>query len=488
MIEVSRLTAVSRQNLPYPDSSNGSGSDPVADREAAIRGALIESRLRFKDIAELCGDFCWETDAEGRFVYVSTTGPLGFSTDDLLGRSALGFLDPDAPERNGSPFLTDRSVAGVDVWMRSADGGGAVCFETSARPVFSSDGDRIATRGVCRDVSEERRRARSLARSLERERQIAHIVRAVRDEFDPDRMLDIAITTTTRSLGAAGGRLYRRDSTGGWIEAAHHGDFSLDGEFFDPALARLSNTGASGDLRPFEVEYPEGTGLVVATSWRHAVNGAVAVWKPLRQGEWSTTDIAFLDEIAVNLGVALQQFAHRAELEALSRTDGLTGLLNRRAFETDLGNRLGHGDAGGALFYVDLDNFKPVNDVHGHQKGDEALVAVADMLTGCCRPGDLVARFGGDEFALWLERTDEDGARARAVDMLDSSKILRRFSGAPDRPLGISVGIAVRPRGARETLADMTLRADAAMYDIKHNGKAGYVIAPDSADSAEEGQ
>jgi len=175
----------------------------------------------------------------------------------------------------------------------------------------------------------------------------------------------------------------------------------------------------------------------------------------------------------VNLGVALQQFAHRAELEALSRTDGLTGLLNRRAFETDLGNRLGHGDAGGALFYVDLDNFKPVNDVHGHQKGDEALVAVADMLTGCCRPGDLVARFGGDEFALWLERTDEDGARARAVDMLDSSKILRRFSGAPDRPLGISVGIAVRPRGARETLADMTLRADAAMYDIKHNGKAG---------------
>ncbi len=450
--------------------------------ETAVRASLIDSRRRFMDIVDLCGDFCWETDRDGRFAFVSPSGMAGFSPESLHGRPAADFFDPATPRTASSPFQAAGPVNAVDVWIRGQDGA-SVCLETSARPVFNSLGEPIATRGVCRDVTQERRWLRSVALSQERDRQIAHIVRAVRDEFDAGHMLSIAIRTTNRALGGDGGRLYRKDVAGEWLDAAGDGDWPFGEDFFEEALGRIE----SGVGR-FVLEREHGDVLCVGTSWRHALNGAVMVWRSNEQGGWSETDEAFLDEIAVNLGVALQQLAHRSELEALSRTDALTGLLNRRAFEEELDRRLVRDGAGGALFYVDLDNFKPVNDLHGHQKGDEALVAVARMLSGCCRPGDLVARLGGDEFALWLERTDERGAEVRAAEMLTASKTLLAYSGAPDRPLGISIGIAVCPYGSQEPLDSVTRRADTAMYEIKHNGKAGFVVAPQGSDGETTGE
>jgi len=147
--------------------------------------------------------------------------------------------------------------------------------------------------------------------------------------------------------------------------------------------------------------------------------------------------------------------------------------------------RASDGGSDGVLFYVDLDNFKAVNDVHGHTRGDEALIALADLLVTQTRPGDLVARLGGDEFAMWLDRTDTAAARKRASGLIAASKGLRVFSGAPDKPLGISVGVAVFDAGGEtEAVAALMARADAAMYEIKHGGKSGYVIA-DAAAPAE---
>lgn len=148
------------------------------------------------------------------------------------------------------------------------------------------------------------------------------------------------------------------------------------------------------------------------------------------------------------------------------RADEMTGRLNRRAFLADLADRTARaagGGSGGALFYVDLDNFKAVNDVHGHQRGDEALIALSDLLVLKSRPGDLVARLGGDEFAMWLDRTDEKAAVKRAKDLLDASQGLRIFSGSPDKLLGISVGVAVLEGGSDEQVGELTARADSAM-------------------------
>ena len=99
-----------------------------------------------------------------------------------------------------------------------------------------------------------------------------------------------------------------------------------------------------------------------------------------------------------------------AQLQRVADHDGLTGLLNRRAFEHRLHQRLaeppGNADGGLALLWLDLDHFKSINDRHGHLAGDAVLRAVAETLARCCRPDDLSARLGGEEFALAIAAPD----------------------------------------------------------------------------------
>ena len=133
--------------------------------------------------------------------------------------------------------------------------------------------------------------------------------------------------------------------------------------------------------------------------------------------------------------------------------------------------------AAAALVYVDLDNFKLVNDRLGHQAGDDALHRVAGILSAGARGGDLVARLGGDEFALWLEDTDEKGARVKAAALLADGRPLAALSSDEARPLGLSVGIAVWDPVAVETLDQLVERADAAMYEVKRRGKGSALVA-----------
>ena len=451
--------------------------------ESAFRGALTESRQRYKELVDICGDFCWETDANGRFTFVSPGGALDYSADALVGRSPTDFFDPLLADAGESPFVTRQPVDCVDVWFRRADGEYA-CLETSSRPIAENTGQGGA-RGVCRDVTESRNRQDELSRVQIRERLIAHIMRTIRDEVVPEDMLRAAALATAQAVGAQGCRLYRDNGKDELVSAAEHGDGSPPDEVVAGAMARVKSDG-----RPFAVEQGEQSLLCVATSYQHVVNGALVLWRTADSEAWNTDERALAADVAVQLGVAIQQIRNQLELETLSRTDTLTGLLNRRAFTSELEARVGRADgpATGSLFYVDLDNFKPVNDILGHQKGDEALVAVSEMLVKSTRPGDLVARLGGDEFALWLDRTDDDAAGQRATDMLEGSSCLKPYSGDPARPLGVSIGVAVYDPGTSEHLESLMGRADTAMYEVKNNGKAGYIIAPGASDNGNQGQ
>src|SRR3546814_4200103 len=109
-------------------------------------------------------------------------------------------------------------------------------------------------------------------------------------------------------------------------------------------------------------------------------------------------------------------------MTALSMTDPLTGLNNRRGFVDSLEALVAQDatKATGALFYIDLDNFKQVNDTHGHQTGDEALLEVAALMKEQIRGGDLAGRLGGDEFALFLcgigrERSEEHTSELQSL-------------------------------------------------------------------------
>jgi diguanylate cyclase (GGDEF)-like protein len=154
---------------------------------------------------------------------------------------------------------------------------------------------------------------------------------------------------------------------------------------------------------------------------------------------------------------------HRRE----ARTDELTGLPNRRAFNEGLARALGHRppDRRMALLVVDLDDFKAVNDSLGHHYGDELLRQVAPRLRRALRSGDVVARIGGDEFAVLL--TDADGALAVSVAERIRAGFRRRFQlGARDLLIAASVGIALVPEDGREPV-ELLQHADLAMYEAK---------------------
>jgi diguanylate cyclase (GGDEF)-like protein len=166
------------------------------------------------------------------------------------------------------------------------------------------------------------------------------------------------------------------------------------------------------------------------------------------------------------------------ELARRALTDDLTGFLSRRAGLEALAAALREQRSGasvGAVLFCDLDGFKAINDMHGHEAGDLVLRAVSERVRALVRDGDMVVRLGGDEFLVALVGPVTDGATSEIAE-----KIRRQVSepvlvaGHPVS-VGLSVGV-VRPRSG-EGVDEVVARADAAMYQAKHEGRGRVVTA-----------
>ena len=175
------------------------------------------------------------------------------------------------------------------------------------------------------------------------------------------------------------------------------------------------------------------------------------------------------------------------EIRRLAYHDSLTGLANRASFLGLLDQalvRAGPERRLVALLYLDLDDFKPVNDAMGHAAGDELLIAVAERLRGAVRKTDTVARLGGDEFAVLL--TDVDGPEVAAAL---AEKLVARIAqpymlNGQRIEVGASVGISLHPRDGA-TVDALLSHADAAMYAAKARGRRQYrFFDPDDSAAA----
>jgi diguanylate cyclase (GGDEF)-like protein len=182
------------------------------------------------------------------------------------------------------------------------------------------------------------------------------------------------------------------------------------------------------------------------------------------------------DGLAVTLQDISERKEHESQLARLANEDSLTGLPNRHWFLNFVPQALAHAQThghGAALLFIDLDEFKQVNDSHGHAVGDRLLKLAAERLLSQLRPGDHVARFGGDEFIVLLSPFDSDQQVASVA-----TRIIQAF-GRPfpiageQHMIGASVGISVFPRDGQDA-ATLIRHSDIAMYAGKNEGKGQY--------------
>jgi diguanylate cyclase (GGDEF)-like protein/PAS domain S-box-containing protein len=194
-----------------------------------------------------------------------------------------------------------------------------------------------------------------------------------------------------------------------------------------------------------------------------------------------------IEDAARLAAIALQRHQAERALSHLAHHDKLTGLPNRALLQARLETALRHAarhDSGVALMFIDLDDFKLINDTLGHAAGDEVLLGFAERLGRLLRPGDTVARFGGDEFVVLLENVQgPDDATPVAERLL--ADLQRPFRiGAKEVFLTVSVGIAATHTTGLD-LDQLLRHADAAMYSAKGRGRARIEVfdrsAPDRA-------
>ncbi len=183
----------------------------------------------------------------------------------------------------------------------------------------------------------------------------------------------------------------------------------------------------------------------------------------------AANEAAYLAVLGLAIAGLSQLRRTQAQLEDIATRDSLTSVLNARAFPDELGQELGRNRRYGlplALIYLDLDDFKRVNDAHGHATGDAVLRLVADAMRSAVRQSDLVGRLGGDEFAVLMPETDGTVAHAAATRLVTGIRTV--FRGTPS--VTASIGV-VSCAGTEAGSEELLRKADQAMYEAKRAGK-----------------
>jgi diguanylate cyclase (GGDEF)-like protein/PAS domain S-box-containing protein len=419
------------------------------------REELRTSEERFRSLVQHSSDLISIVDAECtvRYVIPSAEAIMGYNPEEWTGINILTLVHPDDLSRAASSLAAVIDQPGVHepitLRVRAADGSWRYIENTATNLL-----DLAAIAGVvfnARDVTERWLAEEAMHRSEERFRSLVQNASDLITVIDADSTVRYQSPSITRVLGHDPDDVVGRKLT----ELIHADDVA-------PALAMLGR--GMRDHR----DVARGEARV-----RHG-NGA---WRYMEFVGTDQRDNPAITGIVLNM----RAISERKSLEQQLRDQALHDPLTRLANRTRFADRLQHGliraertaSRLGVLF-MDLDNFKGVNDTLGHSAGDRMLTAVAERLQSCLRPMDTVARLGGDEFAILLEDVE-------SAD--DAIAVTQRMFEALEQPIPVdgkelfvraSVGIAVSDDASD---ADGLLRdADVAMYVAKANGKGRFEI------------
>lgn len=211
------------------------------------------------------------------------------------------------------------------------------------------------------------------------------------------------------------------------------------------------------------------------------VLGVVNLYDRTDGRPFDATDLETVRSFAAQAAVAIDNVLLHQEAQRLSVTDALTGLGNYRSFQQILSREIERAARFGrslGLLMLDLDLFKSVNDVHGHQVGNAVLIEVAERLRAEVREVDVIARYGGEEFAVILPESDSDGAGHTAERICAAMRARPFVVGDLELSVTVSIGVSVFPRNGQAAGA-LVRAADEALYAAKAAGRDQWRMAPD---------
>lgn len=440
-----------------------------------LRDALLESRQRWRDLVTMAADIAFETDADGRFVFVAPEMVFGWPATTLLGLRAEDLLAGSGPSAGFNPFRLTSAVRRRRAWLRRPDGT-SICLAFAVAPLMDGEGRIVGARGVGQDVTEQDTYDAAIAAALRRGEVVDHILWRMRQEVLAPRMMQAALEGLSIAMGLEGAAVIQTSGAHDISGVLHTTGAGLP-SVREAALQLLATTTEESVQT---VTDDQRVVLVCPCQTRFDEKAGVVLWRAPNGRSLDADDLVLASSASVIIRVILEHEAIQREMARQARTDSLTGLLNRRAFIDEMGRRIDRLDREGlpgTLMFIDLDNFKALNDTHGHDLGDEALCLTAVLLRSTVRPADLVARFGGDEFALWLDGADELSAAERAEMLrINGPRALAHLTYDPESAVTMSIGIATRWPDRGEDVDTLIQRADQVMYQVKRAGRGHWRV------------
>lgn len=442
-----------------------------------LSSALMESRQRWRAIGAIAADFAFETDAAGRFTFLSPESVLGWDSSDLLGQSSSCLLsDPGAARLGGDAdlFRAAALVRRRRVWLAAADGSSA-CYALSSDPLLDAAGHQHGTRGIGVDVSAEEEEQGRAAASLRRGQVVDRILGQMHHEVTAPRVIDTMLATVVQSMGAVGAAIF-----GVPTDQPITSLYGSGGE--TTQILAIADTFLRQDGAEVQVGHSD-TGMQVLTCpivTRFGEQAGLVVWRAAWARNWDEDDRQLAASVTGLVRIVLEHEAIQRNLARQARTDPLTGLLNRRAFLEETArriDRLDREDLPGTVLCIDIDGFLAHNAQLGHDACDMILVRMAGLLRRTFRPTDLLARLGGDEFAVWLDSSDELTAAERAEGLrLAFPRDVAELAGS-EFPASLCIGIACRQPGTHEELDSILRRATHALRDAKRCGRGQWRVS-----------
>ena len=430
--------------------------------QRAAHEALAASERRYYSIAAnvpgMVYRFTMAPSGETGFSFVSTGSReiYGLEPDALIADPSLAVKHIHPEDRDAWAASVMASAANLARWEwrgRHLMGNGAVRYlHATAQPIRETDGS-IVWDGVVADETAIRTAQEHEAQALE--------LFQVAFERAPIGMAVLAVDGRFERVNDA-----LCEITGYSAEdLAAMAPFALTHPEDAAAVAReFAGLGAANDTLAFEHRIVSATGDLV----------------------WVQARVTLIRDDAGNPAHALGQIldvterrAYEERLRHLADHDALTGLLNRRGFESTLERHLARCrryGAAGALLVIDLDGFKLVNDTLGHGAGDGLIVSCAQALKARLRETDVIARLGGDEFAVLLPHQTRSEAEQVAQSLIDTVRE-QAADIAHSHPGRITASIGIARFGEEQlTAAEMLGHADLAMYEAKEAGKDRYAL------------